>query len=148
MKRKTIVDIVTLLTLSLFIYATIAKIMDYTLFKEQLTESPVLKPVAIPMAIGLPIVEFALVVLLAVPKWRLKGLYTSAGLLAIFTIYIVVVMTTSDRLPCSCGGLLEQMSWKGHIIFNISFIFIDLLAIRLERTIKKQAKQALSASFV
>ncbi|HSC37855.1 MAG TPA: MauE/DoxX family redox-associated membrane protein, partial [Chitinophagaceae bacterium] len=71
MKRTTIVDIITILTLSLFLYATIAKIMDYTLFKEQLAESPVLKPVAVPLAIGLPIVEIVLVVLLAIPRWRL-----------------------------------------------------------------------------
>jgi len=147
MKRTTIIEIIALLTLSLFLYAGISKIMDYTLFKEQLAESPVLKAFSGVIAVGLPIVEFALVILLIVPRWRLKGLYSSLILLFIFTIYIVVMMLTSDHLPCSCGGLLEQLSWKGHIVFNGSFILLNAIAIRLEKQLKKQQKDSITAAF-
>jgi len=148
MKRTTIIEIITLLTLSLFLYAGIAKIMDYTLFREQLAESPVLKPFAGFIAMALPIVEFALVVLLLVPRWRLKGLYSSLILLSIFTVYIAVMMLTSDHLPCSCGGLLEELSWKGHIFFNGGFILLNAIAIRLEKHLKKQHKISITAAFV
>lgn len=147
MKRTTIIEIISLLTLSLFLYAAISKVMDYTLFKEQLAESPVLKAVAVPLAVGLPIVEFALVVLLIVPRWRLKGLYSSLVLLSIFIVYIVVMMLTSDHLPCSCGGLLEQLSWKGHIYFNGGFILLNAIAIRLEKGLRRQKRRDLAAAF-
>ena len=147
MKRSAIVETIALLTLCLFLYAAISKVMDYTLFREQLAVSPLLNPIATPAAIGLPIAEFILVILLAVPRWRLKGLYASAGLLTIFTIYIIIMMATSDHLPCSCGGLLEQLSWKAHIYFNGGFILLDAIAIRLEKGIKKQHRKDLVAAF-
>jgi hypothetical protein len=148
MKRTTIIEIVMLLTLSLFLYSAISKVVDYTLFKEQLAESPVLKSFAGVIAVSLPIVEFAMVVLLLVPRWRLKGLYSSLIILSIFTIYIVIILLTSDKLPCSCGGLLEQLSWKGHIFFNGVFILLNAIAIRLEKRLKKQHKIILTAAFI
>lgn len=148
MKRTTIIEIISLLTLSLFLYAGIAKVMDYTLFREQLAESPVLQPFAGFIAVALPIVEFGLVVLLIVPRWRLKGLYASVGILSVFIIYIIVMMLTSDHLPCSCGGLLEQLSWKGHIFFNGGFILLDAIAIRLEKSLKKRKREDIATAFV
>jgi len=147
MKRITTIETITLLTLSLFLYAGISKIMDYTLFREQLAVSPLLKAFAGAIAVGLPILELALVVLLIVPRWRLKGLYGSLILLSVFTVYIAVMMLTSDHLPCSCGGLLEQLSWKGHIFFNGGFILANAIAIRLEKTSRKQKKEDLTAAF-
>jgi len=148
MKRTTVIEAITILTLSLFLYAAISKIMDYAVFKEQLAESPLLSFAAKPIVIGVPIVEFALVILLAVPRWRLKGLYASLVLLAAFTIYIIVMMTTSDHLPCSCGGLLSQLSWKAHIFFNGGFILLNAIAIRLEKHMKRQNRADLTAAFV
>ena len=133
MKRTIILEIITLLMLSLFFYAAISKIMDNTLFKEQLAGSPILKPVAGMIAWLLPAIELAVVILLIVPHWRLKGLYTSFGLLVIFTIYILAMMATSDRLPCSCGGLLELLSWKAHIVFNSAFMGLAFEGVMLER---------------
>ena len=147
MKRTIIIDIITVLTLSLFLYAAIAKVMDYTLFREQLAISPLLHPFAGFIAVALPVVEFGLVILLMVPRWRLKGLWSSALLLSLFIIYIVVMMLTSDHLPCSCGGLLEQLSWKGHIVFNGLFILLNAIAIRLEKTYKSRQKKELTAVF-
>jgi hypothetical protein len=32
-------------------------------------------------------------------------------------------------VPCSCGGILEEMSWNQHMAFNITFIAIAVIAI-------------------
>ncbi|WP_315815636.1 MauE/DoxX family redox-associated membrane protein [Paraflavitalea speifideaquila] len=111
MKRTTIVETVVFLFVVLFLYTGISKIMEYTVFKEQLKESPILGFAANFVARWLPIMEFLLVVLLIVPRWRLKGLYLSTALMTAFTVYIIVLMSISTDLPCSCGGVLAQLSW-------------------------------------
>lgn len=140
-KRTTIIEIITVLNIILFLYTGIAKIQDYTVFKEQLSESPVLAPISNIIAITLPLVEFAVVVLLVIPRWRLKGLYTAFGLMVLFTGYIIALITTSDHLPCSCGGIMEELSWQQHIIFNGLFIILNALAIRLAVKEKQQLKR-------
>jgi len=147
MKRTTIVEIISVLLLSLFLYAAIAKMMDYTLFREQLAVSPILHLFAGFIAWALPAVELAVVVLLMVPRWRLKGLYLSLGLLLAFIGYIVAMMAISDKLPCSCGGLLEQLSWKGHIVFNAIFSVLAIIAIHVEKLRSSVSRRELIKGF-
>jgi hypothetical protein len=139
MKRTVIVEIISALFVILFIYTGISKIMEYSIFKEQLAESPVLGPVAPVIAIGLPILEFLLVAMLVVPKWRLKGFYASTALMVAFTIYITALMLFADHLPCSCGGVLAQLSWGEHIVFNSVYIVLGILGILLERKIRTKS---------
>ncbi|NII25833.1 hypothetical protein HB364_12110 [Pseudoflavitalea sp. X16] len=139
MKRTTIIEIIVMLYVILFLYTGISKIMEYGVFKEQLAESPILAPMASLVARGLPIVEFLLVVLLAVPRWRLKGFYASTGLMIAFTIYIIVLMSFNDQLPCSCGGVLAALSWGQHIVFNGVFIVLGIVGVILERKVRRTA---------
>jgi hypothetical protein len=81
--------------------------------------------------------EFLLVLLLAVPRWRLKGLYASTALMIAFTLYIIALMSFNDTLPCSCGGILAQLSWGQHIIFNTVFIGLGIIGIKLEKNLRK-----------
>ncbi|HEY4147274.1 MAG TPA: MauE/DoxX family redox-associated membrane protein, partial [Chitinophagaceae bacterium] len=120
---------------------------DYSVFREQLADSPVLKPFSGFIAWALPAVEILVGILLIVPRWRLKGLWLSLGLLIAFLVYIIVMMTTSDHLPCSCGGLLEQLSWKGHIVFNSAFAVLAGIAIRLEKLNNRHVKKEMKAEF-
>lgn len=137
MKRSTIVETICVLFVILFLYTGISKLLEYPVFKEQLAESPVLKPVASLVATGLPILEFLLVLLLAVPRWRLKGLYASTALMIAFTLYIIALMSFNDTLPCSCGGILAQLSWGQHIIFNTVFIGLGIVGVKLEKKLRK-----------
>jgi hypothetical protein len=141
MKRSTIVETVVFLFVILFLYTGISKIMDYTLFKEQLAESPILGFAASTVARWLPVMEFLLVVLLVVPRWRLKGLYLSTALMTAFTIYIIVLMSIADHLPCSCGGVLAQLSWGQHIIFNSVFIALGVIGVIVEKKIRRAADE-------
>jgi len=133
------VEIIALFFVCLFLYTGVAKLMEFDVFQAQLEDSPVLEPVAPIVAWGLPIVEFIVSVLLFVPKWRLKGLYAAFGLMMLFTGYVIALLTTSTELPCSCGGIIEQLSWQGHLICNSSLILISFAAIKMERS-RKQLK--------
>lgn len=133
MKRITIVEIISVLFMILFLYTGISKLMEYPVFKEQVATSPLLAPVAPVIAGGLPFLEFLLVVLLIIPRWRLKGLYASTALMMAFTIYIIAMMIFAENLPCSCGGILAELSWGQHIVFNSVFIGLGVIGIILEK---------------
>lgn len=137
MKRSTIVETITVLFMILFLYTGISKLMEYDVFREQLAESPILNPIAPFIAWALPVFEFLLVLLLLVPRWRLKGLYASTALMIAFTLYIIALMTFNDQLPCSCGGILVQLSWGQHIIFNSVFIGLGIIGVVLERKLRR-----------
>jgi hypothetical protein len=46
-----------------------------------------------------------------------------------FTTYIVIILNFSENIPCSCGGILENMTWGQHLVFNCIFIIIGAIGI-------------------
>ncbi|PSL45693.1 methylamine utilization protein MauE [Chitinophaga niastensis] len=138
--RKNIVEIIALLFVILFLYTGISKVMDYPVFKEQIATSPLLAPVSRWISWMLPLSEFVVTVLLVIPRWRLKGLYAALGLMLIFTGYIIFILNFNEQLPCSCGGVLEILSWKAHLIFNGIFIALALAGIAIGKRLM-QAKE-------
>jgi uncharacterized membrane protein YphA (DoxX/SURF4 family) len=137
MRKNTIVEIISLLFIILFLYTGISKLMDYAVFKEQIATSPLLAPISGWIAILLPAIEIMLSVILFIPRWRLKGLYASLVLMIMFTGYIIAILTFNEHIPCSCGGVIELLSWKGHIAFNSAFIGLALAGIALGKGMKK-----------
>lgn len=144
MKKSTIVEAIIILFVILFLYTGINKIIDYSIFKEQIATSPILVSLSKPIALSIPWIEFSITVLLIIPRWRLKGLYASLGLMSLFTCYISGIMLFNKELPCSCGGVIELMSWGQHIIFNSVFIALAVVAIVLARKMKRAEKDELS----
>src|SRR5258708_16765297 len=118
--------------------------MEYAVFKEQIAASPVLKPFARWLVWLLPLSEFSAAILLFVPRWRLKGLYAAETLMALFTGYIIAILTFSEHLPCSCGGVLQSLSWKNHLVFNSVLIILALTGILLERQSHKRSGRSQS----
>jgi hypothetical protein len=142
LKRTTIIETILVLNLILFLYTGISKIIEYSEFKEQLTDSPILGFVSTPVALLLPWIEFAIVLMLIVPRWRLKGFYATLILMILFTIYIIGLFSFNKELPCSCGGIIALLSWKQHLVFNGLFVLLNTLAIRLQKREKKEQMRA------
>lgn len=146
-KRTTIIETTTVLNIILFLYTGIAKIQDYSVFKEQLADNPALAPASKAIAILLPIVEFLIVLMLMIPRWRLKGLYATLALMIAFIVYIIALFTFDKELPCSCGGIISELSWSQHLLFNGAFLLLDIWAILLLRKEKREiSKEFNSAS--
>lgn len=112
----------------LFIYAAVSKILDFENFQIQLAQSPLLSAFAGYVAWGVPALEIVLSLLLLSNKGRSMGLFGSFGLMIMFTAYIYIILNYSAFVPCSCGGVLEKMSWNQHLIFNIVFVLLSALA--------------------
>ena len=135
MKKLTIIEIIAYLYIILFLYTGISKMIEYTLFKEQIAASPILAFSAPLVARVLPIIEIALAIILFLPSWRKIGLIFSLVLVTIFTIYISLILMVDKQIPCSCGGVIELLSWKQHLVFNFALITMAIVAIILENKI-------------
>lgn len=129
--KKNIVEVICLLYIMLFTYAAISKILDHHDFSIKLGQSPLFSAFAGWVAIGIPIIELLIVFMLCVPRWRFTGLFASFSLMVTFTAYIVIILNFSSYIPCSCGGILQDMGWTEHLIFNIIFIIFAVVALLL-----------------
>lgn len=129
--KSNFIYTVALLHILLFSYAAASKLLDFQNFQVQLGQSPLLSAFAVTVSVAVPMVEFILVLMLMFPRFRLIGLYGSFVLMTMFSAYIVIVLNFSSFTPCSCGGILEKMSWNEHLIFNIVFVVIAAIAIIL-----------------
>jgi len=114
----------------LWIYTAGSKLIDLDDFKRQLAFQPLGQIVNSALFILLPGVEILTSVLLVIRKTRLPGLFLSALMLIAFTVYVLLVLTGYfTKVPCSCGGVLKSLSWKNHLIFNMVFLAINLIAL-------------------
>ncbi|MCX2476930.1 hypothetical protein OQZ33_21530 [Pedobacter sp. MC2016-05] len=122
--RRNLITLGYALLILLWSYTGLSKIIDHTDFQNQL-ERIFPSPSAIAIAIGIPILEIAAAVSLAFKSFRTPGLYLSLLLMAIFTIYVyIVVAGYLSKAPCSCGGIISALSWKAHLVINILFLFL------------------------
>ncbi|MGV9004421.1 MauE/DoxX family redox-associated membrane protein [Flavobacterium sp.] len=129
--KYRIIKVVSILQALLFIYAATAKLLEYDNFIMQLGQSPLLAAFAIPISIGLPIIEIVIALMLLSNKWRFKGLLAALTLMIMFTTYIYVTLNYSSFIPCSCGGIIEDLTWNQHLLFNLIFVVLDAIAIVL-----------------
>lgn len=140
MKQETAIKIICTLLVFLFAYAAISKLLDYSTFHVQLSQSPYITSFANVIAWALPVAELLVAVSFGFSNLRLYAFYAALFLLSLFTAYLIAMLNFSYYIPCSCGGLLSSLSWKQHIVFNIVFILLSLTGIRLsavEVSVKK-----------
>ena len=129
--KQLVIEIISSLLVLLFVYAAVSKLIDYQKFSVQLGQSPLLTAFAGWVAWIVPTVEIIISIMLAIPKFRLAGLYASFSLMVMFTSYIVAITKFSEYVPCSCGGVLQNMSWNQHLVFNLGFVLLSLTGILL-----------------
>jgi hypothetical protein len=129
--KNIITEIICSLLAILFVYASLSKLLDYNVFKMQLSRSPFITHFSTIIASLLPTIEIITGSLFVFGKWRLNALYASLFLLTLFTAYLVAMLNFSYYIPCSCGGVLSMLTWKQHIVFNAAFILLSLIAIFL-----------------
>lgn len=133
MKKTSIIEIISVLYMSMFIYTAVSKWTDYTMSREQIALMPLMTSIAHIVVWLLPLTEIAIALLIFLSRTRIIGFYAATVLMILFTLYIIYMMVFYPTLPCSCGGFLNALSWTGHLIFNGAFILLGITAIRLLR---------------
>lgn len=133
--RKRIIDIISILLIVLFGYAAITKGNNISLFKDQMMESPMLPiPLISIIAYLIPLAELLIVVFIIFDKTRLLAFYSSYFIMLLFSLYLIALkMLFGDNIPCACGGILGQIGYNSHIVFNLFFTIISGIGIILDR---------------
>lgn len=129
--RSALIEIISVLYISMFIYTALSKWSDYTMTREQMALMPLITPVAHIIVWLLPFTEIAISLLIFFSRTRKIGLYAAVTLMILFTLYIAYMMMYYPTLPCSCGGFLDALSWTGHLIFNSVYIVLGVIALVL-----------------
>lgn len=127
--NNRVVDIISALLLLILLYTAVSKLADLHQFRYTLSESILLEPFAGLLAWLIPSIEIIIAIFLFLPSFRLTGLWCSALLLSVFTIYLVYMINVDNDLPCSCGGIVSRLSWKQHILFNLVLMLLSIIGI-------------------
>lgn len=115
----------------LFTYTAYMKIIEHQRFLKGLTKVQLISNYAIVLSYLVPGLEILIVILLVIPKTIKSGLIAFLGTMVVFTIYIICAMIWEPHLPCHCGGAIEKLTWMQHIWFNLAFILLSIVALRL-----------------
>lgn len=129
MKREYAANIIAALLIVLFVYAGLIKLLDYQVFRNQLSSFPLISGYAAGMAWQLPVLELVLSYFLLWPRSRLIALYTAFLLLLSISVYIVMMLTGDYVIPCACSGVINFMSWIWHLWLNIIFMLLAITGI-------------------
>jgi uncharacterized membrane protein YphA (DoxX/SURF4 family) len=119
-------------------YAGASKLLDYERFRIELGKSPLLAGIAEWVGWALPAGEILLSTLLVIPRFQTLALFMAFSLMVMFTAYLITILNFSFYVPCTCGGILQGMSWKTHIQFNLVILLLTMTAI-LSKTNKLSA---------
>lgn len=117
----------------LFVYAALNKLISFNYYLYDLKRSPLLQAVALPVAIGVPAAELLVAGLLMPDKTRSYGLAGSVLLMVIFTAYVIYVLGFTKERPCTCGGIIRELTWPQHLVFNIVFLILALFAFIMKK---------------
>lgn len=148
MKRETIVTIITYLFILVFLYTGFSKLLGFNQTLFDMGRNPYLSDIALLLAIGIPVVEIVISVLIFLPKTRLLGLVATVVLMIAFTGYVGLLLLSDSKLPCTCGGVFREMSWTQHLFFNLVLTALATWGWQLQRKIEKIAYRSENHAFV
>ncbi len=116
----------------LYMYTGWAKLMNLSTFIRGNSKIPHLGQYAKLIGYGIPTLEIVLAILLVVPVYWIKrtALWTSTLLMGTFTIYLCLMVQFVEKKLCHCGGVIESMGWKTHIVFNIIWMIAGIFALK------------------
>jgi len=136
--KKVVVDIVCYAYFLLFLYAAFNKLLAYEKSVLQMSKSPIITDFAFILVWLVPALEILIAIMLMIKKTAMLALYAALALMSLFTAYIIAILNFSDTIPCSCGGVLEKLGWNEHLIFNLVFMAMAIIAIVLQTKINEK----------
>lgn len=131
LSKERLIICIRFVCMFLFLYTAHAKIVDHDRFLKGLTKVHFISGLAVYISWIVPIMEILASILLLIPQTAKVGLFAFINLMTLFTLYIISALLWEKDLPCHCGGAIEKLSWAQHIWFNLAFILLAILALRL-----------------
>jgi hypothetical protein len=116
-----IVEFLSSIFIFLFSYTAFSKIVDFTNFQAVLATSPLIGQWNKSIALFIPTAELITAGLLVFGRTRAAGFISSFLLMLFFSLYVGYMLLFEPQLPCSCGGVIQSLSWQQHFWFNLFF---------------------------
>jgi hypothetical protein len=116
----------------LYMFTGHNKLVNMETFVKGNKHIPVLGQYAEFIGWGIPLLEILLAIVLVYPwrKMQRWALWTSTLLMGIFTLYIALMLLFAEKRLCHCGGVIEEMGWHTHLIFNAVWVGLGMWAIQ------------------
>ncbi|WP_298738787.1 MauE/DoxX family redox-associated membrane protein [uncultured Chitinophaga sp.] len=138
------IEAITAVLLLLWIYTGLSKLIHYDKFSFEIGRSPFLQHMPQAAVALIPVSELLIAALLIFKRSRLAGLYASLFLLTLFTGYVYMMLHYAYDLPCSCGGIIELLSWEQHLLVNFVLTLLAAIAIILQDYQARQGRRVVS----
>lgn len=133
MNKTFIQESIIVLLVMLFIYTGVSKLVDMKGYKEAMHVQPLtgwMKQVSY----ALPVVEIIVALGLVFERSRHFFLWCYVLLMLAFTVYTaLVVFHFFKQVPCICGGVIKAMNWTQHLVFNLFFLLLSMIALWMHR---------------
>lgn len=136
MKRQLLAVIISALLILLFFYTGLSKLLNLDVFKMDMNNQPFPLWMVNVIVYTLPATECIIALLLFFDTTRQTALWASAVLMLLFTLYsVLVLLNVFGRTPCGCGGVIRNLSWPQHLVLNMLFTFLSIIAIKINSKI-------------
>lgn len=153
MRRRWIAHTASAILGFVFLYTAQSKLFNYNRYVHQMEIQPLPLWLTSILPWLLPTIEIVICMLLIIGIFNAViqkyALLTSIVLLSAFTVYVgLVLFEVFAWTPCSCGGVLDSLTWGQHMIFNLSLIALGLLGLYAlrKRAFKSMVNTPIAAS--
>lgn len=140
------VEAITAVLLLLWIYTGLSKLIQFDKFRFEAGRSPFLQHIAPLVAVIVPATELVIAAMLIAKRTRVAGLYASLFLITLFAGYVYIMLHDAYDLPCSCGGIIELLTWEQHLVVNLMLTLLTAIAILLQSRLTTLNRQNISLS--
>lgn len=134
MKKQTAIGIISALLILLFGYTGLSKLLRLKVFSKDMYNQPFPSWLSETITYTLPPLECVIALLLFFDTTRRLALWASGVLMGTFTLYTALVLAhIFSRTPCGCGGVIRNLSWPQHMVFNIAFTALTIFALVMQK---------------
>jgi hypothetical protein len=128
-KTNYVLQLICSLFIFLFVYTALSKFYAFDRFVNFLGKSPLIGSSKYVAAWSIPSAELTVSLLLLLPSTRRIGVYCAFVLMSLFTAYVGYMILFVPHLPCSCGGIIQKLTWQQHLVLNLVLTGIAATAV-------------------
>lgn len=131
-QREILIILISVIFVMLFVFVSVDKWKHFSTFQKNMHNQPINGSLASFLVNTLPATEFITAILFFFSRTRRFALWLSTILMAVFTGYVALVIANQlEYIPCSCAGILQNLSWKSHLLLNIGLLLAGILGLVL-----------------
>jgi putative oxidoreductase len=134
MKKRIVLEIICFLLVSLMLYASVSRMLDFHTFIDDINNQPLPNSLTQWLVYGIPGLQVLTALLLIFERTRMAGLALALVITSFYILYNILILTDFfGRIPCTCGGMIKHLSWQQHLVFSVFFAGVSLAGILLMR---------------